>query len=191
MKTVLETTGLLIGALGAFLTAITLIKPTKREKLMRKLKKYLKSLAAAINYCFLSIYQLIPGSKTVLEAEVLDSKKYYLPSNYTAVKVTAKNIIAVPFNRITCNVPFFIGYIRDRLDYSWYCQYGQPVEKVGEEIVWNGEAALKGSFFFTSKNRSCLLIFDEEKIRDGVTVTLSGNKPLKSFSQHFNNLHKN
>lgn len=75
MKTVLETTGLFIGALGAFLTAITLIKPTKREKLMRKLKKYLKSLAAAINYCFLSIYQLIPGSKTVLEAEVLDSKK--------------------------------------------------------------------------------------------------------------------
>lgn len=46
MKTVLETTGLFIGALGAFLTAITLIKPTKREKLMRKLKKYLKSLAS-------------------------------------------------------------------------------------------------------------------------------------------------
>lgn len=41
MKTVLETTGLLIGALGAFLTAITLIKPTKREKLMRKLKNTL------------------------------------------------------------------------------------------------------------------------------------------------------
>lgn len=52
MKTVLETTGLLIGALGAFLTAITLIKPTKREKLMRKLKKYLKSLAARLTTVF-------------------------------------------------------------------------------------------------------------------------------------------
>lgn len=188
MKHILEITGTLLGVLSAALTALSLMKPRKREILMRKMKKYLRDLSQTINKCFLCIYQLIPGSSGKLSTEILDSRQYGLSDNYLAVKVTYRPVVfRIPFTTVKSNVNFWLGHIKDEHDYSWHALYDLPVEKTGRQFIWvsDNEEEQTSHPINLAKNRSFCMIFTKRNAPAKIEVILSGHSHIKPLSTEF------